>query len=72
MLKKWHRNALATNAINSFYKSWSKSNETGWHEGYADGIPKTNNAREATNNVIKKSGTFSLPMESTEQNCTKV
>jgi hypothetical protein len=44
---------------NSFFKSWSKSYETGWHNNIFS-IPKINNALEATNNIIQKSKIFVL------------
>lgn len=55
-----------------FHKKWSKSQKEfvdyleqiwfsthpGWYEGFADGIPSTNNALESFNSVIKKEETL--------------
>jgi hypothetical protein len=43
--------------INYFKSEWLTAH-SGWYEGYSEYTPSTNNALEATNNVIKQENTF--------------
>ena len=56
--KKW--NDLKDNTINQFLQYFEKewyTKHPGWYEGFAPGLPSTNNGLESTNGVIKKDGT---------------
>lgn len=63
---KWqvHENQNVKEFLDDFESFWLRDYTYGWFEGYAKGYPSTNNALEASNNVIKKEGTFreQLPM----------
>ncbi|RNA29546.1 hypothetical protein BpHYR1_043970 [Brachionus plicatilis] len=52
---KWQ--ALNNQKINDMFQyfrdQWLTESNIGWHESYANGFPSTNNALEATNDVIK-------------------
>ena len=54
--RKWSSPDVAT-FTDYFFSNWIQENN-GWFEGRAPGYPSTNNALEATNNVIKNEGTF--------------
>ena len=41
-----------------YFKSEWLTAHSGWYEGYSEYTPSTNNALEATNNVIKRENTF--------------
>ena len=55
---KWRAiaNAVVDKFLDYFNQQWFEKN-SGWYEGFAPGIPSTNNALESTNGVIKKDGT---------------
>ena len=55
---KWQNKSVAIdNLFDYFIEQWI-SQCPGWYEGFAPGIPSTNNALESTNRQIKESGTF--------------
>jgi hypothetical protein len=52
-----HQNTHIAKFLEYFDAKWVKE-LPGWYGGYAPGVPVTNNALEATNNVIKNEQTF--------------
>ena len=60
LYKKWQ--ALNNQKINDMFQyfrdQWLTESNIGWYESYASGFPSTNNALEATNDVIKDKATL--------------
>ena len=51
-------NVLLINEFLEYFNLQWVNNLNGWYEGYSPDYPSTNNALEATNNVIKKESTL--------------
>ena len=60
---KWlHKTDAIDNFINTYFEAEWIQKHPGWYEGYAPGIPSTNNALESTNRVVKDEGTYRVKL----------
>ena len=60
-IEKWinlENNEKISEFLGYFRRQWLCSSKKGWYESFCMGLPSTNNAVEANNNVIKQDVTM--------------
>jgi hypothetical protein len=63
--EKWlkvNTNKIPTKTFLEYFEAEWIQKHPGWYEGYAPGVPSTNNGLESTNRVIKDEGTYRVKL----------
>ena len=63
--EKWlkvNTNKIPTKKFLEYFEAEWIQKHPGWYEGYAPGVPSTNNGLESTNRVIKDEGTYRVKL----------
>ena len=63
--QKWMKvnsNKIPVKRFFDYFEAEWIQKHPGWYEGYAPGVPSTNNALESTNRVIKDEGTYRVKL----------